>query len=217
MVVVVLFSAIPARAQYTSGALQTEIRNQCLTQEELDRMKALKALKRASTFEEVPTFNPDYLLGTWKLNWVASDAPWGAGGENTGTVTFKYVENCYYEGLLQGTGPGGKYTVKIQVMYHQLSKHLTWIETDSRGFTVVRDGDIAGMGGQLTHRWEALPFTYKGKLIRMTGTLFTASPDRALQNIYMSVDGVSQRLGNPLLERDLTAPPPKKDVTAPPK
>jgi uncharacterized protein DUF1579 len=211
---VVLFSALPARAQYTSGATPVELRDQCLSQAELDRMKAIRALKRATTSAESPTFNPDSLLGTWKMNFLAADAPWGPGGEVTGTVTFKYVENCYYEGQLQATGPGGNYTAKIQLIYHELSKHLTWIETDSRGFTVVRLGDIAGMGGQLTWRWESVPFTYKGKLVRMRGTLFTASPDHVLQNIMMSVDGVNQRLGNPELAKDLTVPPPpKKDAS----
>ena len=57
----------------------------------------------------------------------------------------------------------------------------------------------------LTWKWESMPFTYKGQLIRMTGTLFTASPDRALQNIMMSVDGVNQRLGNPMLSKIMPA------------
>jgi len=31
------------------------------------------------------------------------------------TVTFKYIENCYYEGQLQAAGPGGKYTAQNSV------------------------------------------------------------------------------------------------------
>jgi hypothetical protein len=199
--VVLLVGALPARAQYTAGATPVQVRSQCLSQAELDRMKAFQNLKRASRSEESPTFNPDSLVGTWKMTFLAADAPWGEGGEVTGTVTFKYVENCYYEGQLDATAPSGKYTAKIQLMYHENSRHLVWIETDSRGFTVIKDGDVLGMGGQLTWRWESAPFTYKGQLIRMAGTLFTSAPDRYTQNIMMSVDGVNQRLGNPLLDK----------------
>jgi hypothetical protein len=198
---VVLVSALPARAQYTAGAMPVQVRSQCLSQAEIDRMKGLEKLKRATTADESPTFNPDSLLGSWKLSFLAADAPWSPGGEVTGTVTFKYIENCYYEGDLQAAGPGGKYTAKIQLLYHELSRYLMWIETDSRGFTVVKAGDFRGMGGQMTWRWESMPFTYKGQVIRMAGTLFTSAPDRILQNIMMSVDGVNQRLGNPQLDR----------------
>jgi hypothetical protein len=202
VVAVFLGSALPAGAQYTAGATPVQVRNQCLSQAELDRMKELEKLKRASRAEESPTFNPDVLVGTWNIKYLAPEVPWApTGGDVTGRVTFKYVENCYYEGNLEASGPDGKYTARIQVMYHELSRHLTWIETDSRGFTVVRDGDFLGMGGQLTWRWESMPFTYKGQMIRMAGTLFTAAPDRLIQNIMMSVDGVNQRLGNPQLDK----------------
>ena len=198
---VLLVSALPARAQVTVGSTPVQVRSQCLSQAEIDRMKALEKLKRATTAAESPTFNPDSLLGTWKLSFLAADAPWSPGGEVTGTVTFKYIENCYYEGQLQADGPGGKYTAKIQLLYHELARYLVWIETDSRGFTVVKGGDFLGPGGQMTWRWESVPFTYKGQVVRMAGTLFTAAPDRLLQNIMMSVDGENQRLGNPLLEK----------------
>ena len=126
----------------------------------------------------------------------------------------QYVENCYYEGQLQASGPGGKYTAKIQLIYHELARYLVWVETDSRGFTVVKAGDILGMGGQLTWKWESMPFTYKGQQVRMAGTLFTAAPDQVLQNIMMSVDGVNQRLGNPKLEK-VTTPAPTTAKPAP--
>ncbi len=60
---------------------------------------------RARTAAESPSVNPDALLGTWKLSFLAADAPWSEGGEVTGTVTFKYIENCYYEGQLQAAKP----------------------------------------------------------------------------------------------------------------
>ena len=50
----------------TSGATPVQVRTQCLTQAEIDRMNALKTLKRATTAAGSPTFNPDSLVGTWK-------------------------------------------------------------------------------------------------------------------------------------------------------
>ena len=44
----------------------------------------------------------------------------------TGTVTFKYIENCYYEGQLQAAGPGGNTPPRIQLLYHELARYLVW-------------------------------------------------------------------------------------------
>jgi hypothetical protein len=212
IVAAVLLSAAPARAQY--GANKVELRTQCLSDEQLNIIKTIKSLKRATNFEDPDLpFNPDYLLGTWQMDWINSEVPWSSAGSNTGTATFKYIENCNYEGLIDATGSDGKYTVKIQILWRPREKHLTWIETDSRGFTVIREGDIGGHGPtsqQFDYLWEAIPFTYKGKLIRMTGSMFITSPTRARQDVVMSIDGLTQRLGAPTLDRDTTAVPPDR-------
>ena len=42
------------------------------------------------------------------------------------------------------------------------ARHLVWIETDSRGFTVIKAGDFLGMGGQLDLEMGIAPFMCKG-------------------------------------------------------
>jgi hypothetical protein len=184
----VLFVAAPASPQY--GALQPKIRQQCLSDHDLDTIRQLKALKRAM---------------------LASETPWAAAGPEKATVTFKYVNNCYYEGQVQGTGADGKkYTAKIQLLYRAANKHLSWIETDSRGFTVVREGDITGHGPtsqQFDYVWEAIPFTFKGKTVTMVGSMFITAPTYLRQDIVMILDDAVQRVGAPQWERQQPEPP----------
>src|SRR5579872_5177228 len=100
-------------AQY--GANNVEIRKQCLSDDALNIIRTIKSLKRATTLNDPDLpFNPDYFLGTWKMDWINSEVPWSSAGSNTGTATFKYLENCNYEGEIDAMGPDGKYTVKIQ-------------------------------------------------------------------------------------------------------
>ena len=101
-------------------------------------------------------------------------------------MTFKDVENCYYEGNCK-PAPAANTRPK-SLIYHELARYLVWVETDGRGFTVVKAGDILGMGGQLTWKWESIPSPTRA-----------SSPDgrhavhrRAgpvLQNVMMSVVG----------------------------
>ncbi len=206
----VLFFPAPASPQY--GALRPQTRQQCLGDNDLDTIRQLKALKRVTTSNDpVMPFNPDYFVGTWQQEMLASETPWTAAGAEKATVTFKYVNNCYYEGQVQGTGADGKkYTAKIQLMYHPANKHLSWIETDSRGFTVVREGDIAGhgpMSQQFDYRWEAMPFTFNGKTVNMVGSMFITAPTYLRQDIAMILDDSVQRVGAPQWERQQTGPP----------
>src|SRR5262245_17828720 len=94
----VVFMAAPAIvAQY--GANKIEVRKQCLSDDDLNIIRTIRSLKRATNLQDPDLpFNPDYFVGTWNFNWINSEVPWSAAGPNDGTVTFKYVENCYYEG-----------------------------------------------------------------------------------------------------------------------
>ena len=200
----VLFVAAPASPQY--GALQPKIRQLCLSDHDLDTIRQLKALKRATTNDDpVMPFNPDYFVGSWQQEMLASETPWAAAGPEKATVTFKYVNNCYYEGQVQGTGADGKkYTAKIQLLYRAANKHLSWIETDSRGLTVVREGDITGHGPtsqQFDYVWEAIPFTFKGKTVTMVGSMFITAPTYLRQDVVMILDNAVQRVGAPQWER----------------
>ena len=100
-------------------------------------------------------------------------------------------------------------------MYHPLRNFLIWIETDSRGFALVRYGDIGGHGPasqQWDYRFEVIPFTYEGKVVRGSGTVFLVGPTQARQDVVLSIDGVSQRLGAPTLDR--TSPIPNLGIAA---
>ena len=198
-----------ASAQYGANTVVT--RKQCLADKDLDIIRQIKSLKRFTTNDDpVMPFNPDFFLGVWTQHWVNSEVPWSSAGPNDGTVTFKYVENCYYQGQVKSVGPDGPYTVDIEMMYHAGRNFLTWIEHDSRGFTMIREGDIAGHGPtsqQFDYRFELVPFTFKGKLIRGTGTIFLTGPTRARQDVVLSIDGFTQRLGAPTLDRPIPPPP----------
>ena len=96
----------------TSGATPVKVRKQCLTQAEIDRMNALKTLKRRRRRPEVPP--------STRIFWWAPGTPFsrrrnavGYGWRHCRRGDFKYVENCT-TGDLQASGPGGKYTAKIQ-------------------------------------------------------------------------------------------------------
>src|SRR5262245_44169472 len=96
--------AVAAHAQY--GAVSLESRKQCLSDKELETIKYIKSLTRLTTEKDpaVP-FNPDYFLGTWKQSWINSEVPWSSAGLNESTVSFKYIENCFYEGHISANGP----------------------------------------------------------------------------------------------------------------
>lgn len=208
IVAAVLLFASPAWAQY--GALKGEIRKQCLSDEDLKQIAIFKAKVQSSPQDPVVPFNPDYFVGSWDIEGDAPDAPWSEAGTTTGTVIFKYVENCLYEGQLQGIDPAGrKYTAKVQLVYNPLVKHLTWLETDSRGFTLLKTGHVGGdHGGNFTFFWEAPVFTYKGKVVRLFGQALMFSPAAVRHPAVISVDGSpAVNFGTPLWRKVGITPP----------
>ena len=86
------------------------------------------------------------------MEWDAPETPLAPEGMHTGTLTFKHVDGCFYEGELTAKDPkGAAYTTKIQMMYDPAAKYLTWIETDSRGYTLFKPGTIGADLGRLLH------------------------------------------------------------------
>jgi len=95
-------------------------------------------------------------------------------------------------------------------MFHPRSKHLTLEgETDSRGFTVVRDGDVGGHGPAS----QAVSTTF-GKRCRSrtqrqadfevvlaSDGSYTSPGAVPGQDVVMSIDGMNQRLGDPPSDR----------------
>jgi hypothetical protein len=205
----VLGLASSAFAQVEPGQVKSRKANQCLSDEELKINKDLKALNRP-TIKTDPNwiFDPDYLIGKWTFDWDVPETPISSGGKATGSYTFKRIEDCYYEGAIQANGPDGPYTGKVLVMYSPEVKYMTWLETDSRGLSVLRFGRVAGdLGGYFTHHWEVPAFTYKGKVVRLSGTTFFSSPTSFRYRPRISLDGGEfVNYGNPWFTRE--GPPP---------
>lgn len=205
----VLVCASSALAQVEPGSVRQRKANQCLSDTELQTNKELKALNRPTAKADHSwVFDPDYLLGSWTFEWDVPETPISSGGKTTGSYTFKRIEDCYYEGTADGKTPDGPFQAKVLVIYNPDLKHLTWLENDSRGFSMLRTGRIAGdLGGYFTFHWEAPPFTFKEKVVRMSGTTFFSSPTTFRYRPRISIDGDDYiNYGNPWFTRTGGAP-----------
>src|SRR5262245_48725174 len=185
--------ASAATAQH-SGAPTGVPRAECLSDADRALIAQLKALTRpTSPTDPVPPFNPDYFVGTWAMEYDAPDSPLAPEGMHSGTLTFKHVDGCYYEGDLTAKDPkGATYTTKIQMMYDAAGKYLTWIETDSRGYTLFKPGGIgADSGGYFTHYFETQAFkaAKTGPVLHVKGSTFVASPSNFRVRRSLSVGG----------------------------
>jgi len=201
--------ASTAIAQVEPGQVRTRKANQCLTDEELKINKDLKGLNRPTSKSDPSwIFDPDYLIGKWSFDWDVPESPMGSGGKTTGTYTFKRIEDCFYEGTIDAQSPDGPYKGKILIVYNPELKYLTWLETDSRGLSMLRTGRVAGdLGGYFTHHWEVPAFTYKGKVVRESGTTFFSSPSSFRFRPRVSLDGGEYvNFGNPWFTREGVMP-----------
>jgi len=99
------------------------------------------------------------------------------------------VDGCTYESTIQAKGPNGAFTVTATVVYDRKATYLVRLEQDSRGFQPLKMGPVGGdAGGYFTFHWEAPPFTYNGKRVRLKGSTFLASPDNYRLRMQISVD-----------------------------
>lgn len=201
--------ASPALAQVEPGTVKARKPNQCLSDEELKINRNLKTLNRP-TIKTDPNwiFDPDYLLGKWTFDWDVPETPISSGGKTTGSYTFKRIEDCFYEAAIEATTADGPYTGKALVVYNPELKYLTWLETDSRGLSMLRSGRVAGdLGGYFTHHWDVPAFTFKGKVVRLSGTTFFSSPTSFRYRPRISLDGGEfVNYGNPWFVRQGVAP-----------
>ena len=188
-----LVSASTSFAQH-SGAPTGAPRKQCLSDADRAVIAQLKAMNRPTRSDDpVPPFNPDYFVGTWDMEYDAPETPLAPEGAHTGTLTFTHVDGCYYEGELKAKGPKGvAYTSRIQMMYDPAGKYLTWVEIDSRGYTLFKPGTMgADSGGYFTHYFETQGFkpSKTGPELHVKGSTFVASPTNFRIRRSLSVGG----------------------------
>jgi len=212
-VMLCVFALVPAAAQVDPGSVRVRKPNQCLSDAELKINKDLKALNRP-TIGADPSwiFDPDYLLGQRTFEWDVPETPLGSGGKITGAYTFKRIEDCFYEGTIDAKSPDGPYQGKVLIVYSPEYRYMTWLETDSRGISMLKAGRVAGdLGGYFTHHWDVPAFTHKGKVVRLAGTYFFSSPTSFRFRPRISIDGDEYtNYGNPwFIREDRTPTPPK--------
>ena len=189
-ILALVIGAAPAVAQHT-GAPSGVPRKECLSDADRELIAKLKALNRPTTEKDPPPpFNPDYFVGTWSMEYDAPESPLAPDGVQAGTLTVKHVDGCFYEGDLVAKGPGGEFKTRIQIMYDAAAKYLTWIETDSRGYTLFKPGTIgADSGGYFTHYFETQGFKVGGQDIHVKGSTFLASPSNFRVRRSISIAG----------------------------
>jgi hypothetical protein len=183
----------PAFAQH-SGPPTGAPRAQCLSDADLQTLATLKALNRPTSPDDPqPQFNPDYFVGAWTMEYEAPDTPLAAEGMHTGTLSVRHVDGCYYEGDLAAKDPNGAaYATKIQIMYDPAARYVTWVEVDSRGYTLLKPGTIgADLGGYFTHYFETQGFktSKTGPVLHVKGSTFVASPSNFRIRRSLSVAG----------------------------
>jgi hypothetical protein len=157
---------------------ETPVPGKCLYKEDLDLIATRNALKRTTlnNDQEAP-FDPDYLVGSWKFEYDVPESALGPEGTISGTETIQYSGGCLYEGSIQAKGPAGAFTIKSTILYDPSVHYMVILERDSRGFEVLKGGRVGGDGGGFyTHAWQAAPFTFKNKKVKLKGSMFMSSP-----------------------------------------
>jgi hypothetical protein len=185
--------AVDATAQVLPEALKPRSMTQCLSNEQLEKMKKGWGLDRPSALGDAEArsiFDPDYFIGKWKFEWNVPDFSVATGGLYKGTYTIKRLEGCFYDGTMEVEGPDGRYTGTMLLAYDPRSNYLTWYESDSRGLSLLKVGPVGGdPGGYFTWSWETPPVTVKGETVRFAGTLLISAKDSFRYRPSISMDG----------------------------
>ena len=176
---------------------ETIVPGQCLTQQELDLIDGLNALRRptvgvegADKGDDMAPFNPHYFVGRWDVEGVMPESPLGDAGEFLGTETVRYAEGCIYESTIEATVADETVTITSRLIYDRRARYLVRMEDDSRGFQLVKVGSVSGdSGGYSSHYWEAPAITRQGREVRLRGRTYITSPTAFRVRMRMSVDG----------------------------
>ena len=120
---------------------ETEVAGQCLTEQELDLIARLDALRRPTLGvegdgegDDPAPFDPHYFVGRWEVEGVLPDSPLAESSEFVGTETVRHVEGCAYASTIEAATLDGDVTVESILVYDRRMKYLVRLEEDSRGF-----------------------------------------------------------------------------------
>jgi len=173
----------------------TPVPGECLSRQQLDLIDALNALRRPTVGVEADgddpaPFNPQYFIGTWKVQGLLPDSPLGPGGDFAGTETVRQLDTCSYESSLQATVPGVSITIKALMVYDRRAGYLVRLEEDSRGFRLLKTGHVGGdPGGYSSHFWQTQPVTRERSVVRLKGRTLVSSPESFRVQMQISLDG----------------------------
>jgi hypothetical protein len=176
----------------------TPATGRCLTPEQRKVNDTYNSRERPTQpGDEMPFWDPEYLVGTWDVDMRNQDSPLSPGGQSVGTLTMKAdaKNGCLYTGTLKAEDPDGKaFTRTISAVYNPLEKVLAWTETDSRGYTIVKQGPIGGeLGGLFHHHFgddaSTPATTVGGRKFRFKGVSEMSSPAYFKSDLQVSTDG----------------------------
>ena len=176
---------------------ETDVAGQCLTEQELDVIARLNALRRPTLGvegdndgDDPAPFDPHYFLGRWEVEGVLPDSPLGASSEFAGTETVRHLDGCNYGSTIEAATLDGDVTVESLLVYDRRMDYMVRLEEDSRGFELLKVGRVGGdPGGYFSHHWEAAPIERQGSRVRLVGRTFILSPFFYEVRMRMSVDG----------------------------
>ena len=128
--------------------------------------------------DPVPLLDFDkYFAGQWTFQADAPDSVLGAGGESTGTVTYRKLDDGFFEAVTDGKNDTGAFTIKELIAYHREQRIAFRHVTDSRGYSYVQMAEVGGnIGGDYRLFFKSAPFLVNGRHVRLNHTIYLAAP-----------------------------------------
>lgn len=118
-----------------------------------------------------------YFVGRWTFDADAPDTVLGPGGASAGTVTYRKLDDGFFEAVLEGKTDQGPFTVVETIAYDRERQVAFRHVTDSRGYSYLQMAEVGGnIGGDYRLFFKSAPFNYKGKQVRLNHTIYLAAP-----------------------------------------